>query len=256
MIRHALFMVSVLLFVSFCNAQNVSGPLNASVSGFGTSFAFGPAPISQGSFESELGSVYLSNSRYFPVVLTFAPFGEENDLSIMANVLDIETDASGHTATYFGDRAMVIFRQNILREESFSCTLAPAGTLFLRDTHGGALGGAVALRYVQGNNQFVGNINGMIPVAGTDADANYQVAVDYSRALSESGYVVFFGVQNIYIPGNASTFGIEQGVVLPFRDGQLEFAAEQFSPVSDIAWQFQVRVVVNWGRVVLDLGSL
>jgi hypothetical protein len=44
--------------------------------------------------------------------------------------------------------------------------------------------------------------------------------------------------------------GTEGGLVLPFRNGQVEFETAQLDLNVKPEWQFQTRVIVNWGKML------
>jgi hypothetical protein len=67
--------------------------------------------------------------------------------------------------------------------------------------------------------------------------------------IGERGYNIFAGLQHEITAGN-QTIGIEQGMTIPFRNGQVELATEQLTLNLDPAVQFQARVIVNWGKLL------
>jgi hypothetical protein len=43
----------------------------------------------------------------------------------------------------------------------------------------------------------------------------------------------------------------EEGLVLPFRNGQIEIETAQLNLNVKPEWQFQTRAIVNWGKIFL-----
>ena len=72
---------------------------------------------------------------------------------------------------------------------------------------------------------------------------------DYTRSIGERGYNIFAGLQHELTAGE-QTIGIEEGMTIPFRNGQVELATEQLTLNTDPAVQFQARVIVNWGKLL------
>jgi hypothetical protein len=224
-------------------------PLNATVSDFGTSFAFSP-PICAGCVETELGFLSLQDGRYAPAVLTVAPPWLHGDASVLVNVLDSEAP-QGHRSTHFGNRLDFAIRGKVLDRNGVSLTLVPWGTAFIRGIQGGRAG-AVALPLITfGNNQFVAefSLTGAVGVSAGNPRTDYVESFDYTRSIGARGYNVFAGLQH-EVTGGVQTIGIEQGMTIPFRNGQLELATEQLTLNTDPAVQFQARVIVNWGKLL------
>lgn len=222
---------------------NQSQPLNASVSDFGTSFIFSPPPISSGCVETELGFLSVEGGRFLPAAISIAPFDTHTDVSVLVNLLDSD---------HFGNRFDLVIRQQILEKGGFVLTIAPRGTIFDRTISGGRFGATLAAQYGKGKNLGVANFTftKAIGSAISNPKADYQGSFDYYRTLTEKGIAVFAGVQHEVATRSPQTISIEQGLVLPFRNGQFELATEQLDLDVRMAWQFQARVIVNWGRVI------
>jgi hypothetical protein len=73
-------------------------------------------------------------------------------------------------------------------------------------------------------------------------------AFDYFRTLDKKGTALFLGFQHEVTAGQ-QTAGTEEGVILPFRNGQVELETAQLDLNVKPEWQFQARVIVNWGSV-------
>jgi hypothetical protein len=71
---------------------------------------------------------------------------------------------------------------------------------------------------------------------------------DYFRTLQSRGTALFLGFQHEVTAG-AQTAGIEEGLILPFRNGQVELEAAQLDLNLNPEWEFQSRVIVNWGAL-------
>jgi len=226
-----------------------SQPLNAAVSDFGVSFAFSP-PICAGCVETELGFQSLADGRYAPAVITVAPSWLHGDASVMANAVDSEAPGP-RRITHFGNRLDFAIRSKVLDHNGMSITLAPWGAAFIRGIQGGRAGGVVLPQYSRGNNQFVAefSLTGAVGVSAGNPRVDYVEATDYTRALGRRGYAVFAGLQHEITAGE-QTVGIEQGMIVPFRNGQVELAAQELTLNTDPGMQFQARVIVNWGRVL------
>ncbi len=227
-------------------------PLNASVSNFGTTFVFSPQPICAGCLESELGYIsILDGGRYAPVTMTVAPFSTPTDFNVLANVLANE-EANGKRTTHFGNRFDFVVRQQLLRRGGFVLTLAPRGVVFTRDLEGGRAGATVAAQYGNGNNLGVINLTytAAAGCSSTNPKNEYQGSYDFYRILSERGYAFFLGFQHTGTTGNPHALGTELGIVVPFRNGQVELASQQLSLSTNPVWQFQARVTVNWGNLL------
>ncbi len=235
-----------------CHAQQQATspqPLNAAVSDFGVSFAFSP-PICAGCVETELGFLSLEDGRYAPAVITVAPSWLHGDASVLANVLDSEAPGS-RRITHFGNRLDFAVRSKVIDHNGLVLTLAPWGTAFIRGIQGGRAGAVVLPQYSRGNNQFVSefSLTGAVGVSAGNPRTDYVGAFDYTRAIGQRGYAFFAGLQHEFTAGE-QTIGIEQGMIVPFRNGQMEVAAQQLTLNIDPAVQFQARVIVNWGQVL------
>lgn len=234
-----------------CHAQPAtsSQPLNAAVSDFGVSFAFSP-PICAGCVETELGFLSLEDGRYAPAVVTIAPAWLHGDASVLANVLDSEAPGP-RRITHFGNRLDFAIRSKVLDHNGLVLTLAPWGTAFIRAIQGGRAGGVVLPQYTRGNNQFVAefSLTGAVGVSAGNPRTDYVGAFDYTRAVGQRGFAFFAGLQHEVTAGE-QTLGLEQGMIVPFRNGQVELAAQELTLNTDPAMQFQARAIVNWGRVL------
>lgn len=229
--------------------QAASQPLNGTVSGFGTSFVFNP-PVCPGCVETELGVLTLQDGRYIPAILTVAPPWGSLDASVLVNVLDSEAPHSAR-ATHFGNRVDFVIRQQVLSKANFVLTVAPIGTVFVRAGHGGRAGATIAPQYTWGKNQAVANFTwtGAIGVGAANPRSDYVTQFDYARTIQQRGSSWFVGFQQDDSAGS-ETMGIEEGLVLPFRNGQVELATQQLSLNTDPAVQVQARVIVNWGKLL------
>lgn len=239
------------VFAQQTSQASAPQPLNASVSDFGTSFVFSPPPICAGCVEAELGLLSLDSGRYLPAVLSVAPFPTHTDFSVLVNILDSGT-TSGKRTTHFGNRFDFVVRHQLLRRGGFVLTLAPRGVVFTRDLEGGRAGGTVGLAYGRGNNLGVINLTYTSAIGSSPANPknNYQGSFDYYRTLNPKGYAAFIGLQHETSTGNPQLVSTEGGIVIPFRNGQAELATEQLSLNTHPTWQFQARVIVNWGRII------
>lgn len=228
-----------------------SQPLNSSVSNFGTTFVFSPQPVCRGCVETELGFVSLDEARFLPVALSVSPLSPSTDFSVLVNVMDSQI-ADGKRTTHFGNRFDFVLRQRVLQRGGVVVTIAPRGVVFTRDLEGGRVGATVAAQYGRGRNLGVVNLTytGAIGGGAANPASNYQGSFDYYRTLSEKGVALFAGFLHEYSTGNSQTVGTEAGLVLPFRNGQVELASQQLGLNTDPAWQFQARVTVNWGKLL------
>jgi len=226
-----------------------SQPLNGTVSDFGTSFIFSPPPVCPGCVETELGLLSLSDGRYLPAVATVALPKGHTDVSVLLNVLDSES-AQNDRVTHFGNRLDFVVRQQVAAKGGFVMTLAPRGTIFIRGGDGGRAGATAAPQYSWGKNLAVMNITwtGGVGVSSGNPRNDYLTSFDYYRLLDQRGTSFFAGAQQEYTAGSQSA-DIEQGLVIPFRNGQVELATEQLDLNANIQVQFQARVIVNWGKV-------
>jgi hypothetical protein len=246
----------VLILGHACFAQqspqgSQSQPLNASISNFGTTFVFSSQPVCPGCVETELGLLLLDGGRLLPAALSIAPFSTNTDFSVLVNILDSQI-ANGERTAHFGNRFDFVVRQRVLQRGGVVVTIAPRGVVFTRDPVGGRIGGSVAAQYEKGKNLNVINLTytGAIGGPPTNPQNNYQGSFDYYRTLSEKGVAVFAGFQHECSTGNPQAIGTEEGLVLPFRNGQVELASQQLSLNTHPAWQFQARVTVNWGKLL------
>ncbi len=226
-----------------------SPPLNASVSDYGTTFIFSPPPICQECVETELGFGSVSGSREVPTVLSFAPFKSNTDISILVNLLDSES-AGGDRTTQFGSRFDFVIRQQVLQKGGFLLSLAPRGALFTRGG-GGRAGATAGPQYSRGNNLIAANFTwtGAIGVSAANPRSDYQGYADYFRTLDKRGAALFLGIAHELTAGQ-QTVGTEEGLVIPVRNGQVELETAQLDLNTQPQWQFQTRVIVNWGKIL------
>ena len=236
--------------VSFAQSSKPAPPLNADVSDFGTSYIFSPPPICSGCLETELGFLGVSASRQLATVITAAPFSSHTDFSALFNLLDSEKTGQDRT-TQFGNRMDFVIRQQVLAKGAFEFTVAPRGTVFLHGTDGGRIGGTAAAQLSHGKYLGALNLTLTRAVGNSSSDTlnDYVAAFDLYRTIGEKGAAWFAGFQHEYATDNGQTIGIEQGLVIPFRNGQVELAAEELTLNDSPAIQLQARAIVNWGRV-------
>lgn len=244
---------ALLVFAGLVCAQSPPAaspqPLNASVSDYGTTFIFSPPPICSKCMETELGFQSAGDGRYIPTVLTVAPFKTRTDLSVLANLVDSESPA-GERTTHFGNRFDFVLRQQTLARGGFELTMAPRGAAFVRGTDGGRAGATVAPQYALGKNLAAANFTwtGGIGASAANPRSDYVGAFDYFRALGSRGAAFFLGFQH-EDSGGAQTAGSEEGLVIPFRNGQVELETAQLDLNGKPQWQFQARAIVNWAGV-------
>jgi hypothetical protein len=223
-------------------------PLNATVSDFGTSFIFSPAPICAGCLETELGFNEVQGSRLLISAITFAPFATHTDFTILTNLLDGEP-----SATHFGDRLDFVMRQQILARDGWILTVAPRGTLSIRGDGTDRIGATGAIQYGKGANTEIVNVTVTHAIAGSDSSRwDRLISFDYYRSLGSKGTSFFLGAQyeSATTPIAVQSAGIEEGLVIPFHNGQVELATEQLNLNAHFALQVQVRVIVNWGSLI------
>ncbi|MGO9338794.1 MAG: hypothetical protein ACLPY1_14940 [Terracidiphilus sp.] len=225
-------------------------PLNATVSDYGTTFIFSPPPVCPKCVETELGFESVSGgSRTIPAVLSFAPFKTNTDISILVNLLDSES-AAGDRTIQFGNRFDFVIRQQVLQKGGFLLSLAPRGALFTRGG-GGRAGATAGPQYSKGNNLIAANFTwtGGIGRSSANPKSDYQGFADYFRTLDTRGAAVFLGFAHELTAGQ-QTVGTEEGLVIPFRNGQAEVETAQLDLNTQPQWQFQTRVIVNWGKIL------
>ena len=225
--------------------------LTASVSNFGTSFVFSPPPICAGCVESELGLLSVNNGQLLPAVLSFGPFATHTDFNVLVNVLDSQM-TNGRRTTHFGDRFDFVVRQQLLQRGGIVLTLAPRGAVLTRDGEGGRAGATVGVAYGKGKSLGVINLTDTARVGSSPDNPknDYQSAFDYYRTINPKGYAVFAGLLHEVATGNPQTVSIEEGLIIPFRNGQVELATQQLNVNVRVTWQFQARVTANWGRLL------
>jgi hypothetical protein len=224
-------------------------PLNASVSDFGTTFVFSPPPVCAKCVETELGFLD-QDGQYLPVVLSFAPFNSTTDFNVLVNAMDSET-VNNRRVTHFGNRFDFVIRQQAYSKGGFELTLAPRGTVFIRGGDGGRAGATAAPQYSWGKNLAVVNLTltAGVGVSPGNPRTDYVGCFDYWRTLDERGWAIFAGV-NHEVASGQQTVSTEQGLVIPFKNGQVELAMQQLDLNTSAEWQFQARVIVNWGKVL------
>jgi hypothetical protein len=225
-------------------------PLNASVSDYGTTFIFSPPPICSKCVETELGFESVTgDSRTLPTVLSIAPFKSNTDFSVLVNLLDSES-TGGDRTTRFGNRLDFVIRQQVMQKGSFLLSLAPRGALFTRGG-GGRAGATVAPQFSKGNNLIAANFtwSGAIGASSSNPRSDYQGFADYFRTLDKRGTAFFLGFAHEAAAGQ-QTVGTEEGLVIPFPNGQVELETAQLDLNTGPEWQFQARVIVNWGKIL------
>jgi hypothetical protein len=235
-----------------CGQQQPSAstqPLNASISDYGTTFIFSPPPICSKCLETEFGFQSVSDGLYLPMVITVAPFKTTTDFSVLVNLVDSESSGGSRTAQ-FGNRFDFVLRQQVLAKGGFTLVAAPRGTVFTRGVDGGRLGGTGAPQYSWGKNVAAANFTwtGGIGTGAANPASDYVDSFDYFRTLDKRGTAFFLGWQHEVTAGQ-QTAGIEEGLVLPFRNGQVELESAQLDLNVQPEWQFQARAIVNWGAV-------
>jgi hypothetical protein len=72
---------------------------------------------------------------------------------------------------------------------------------------------------------------------------------DYFRTLTGKGMAFFVGTQHEVTAGQ-QTITLEEGLIIPFRNGQVELANQQLTLNNGPEEQVQARVIVNWGKVL------
>ena len=242
--------------ISLCaiavSAQQASSPqpLNANVSDFGTTFVFSPPPVCPGCLETELGFQSIEDARFIPAIATWALPSGHTDLSVLVNLLDSESSQRDRL-TQFGNRFDFVVRQQILTRGGFELTLAPRGAIYVRGTDGGRLGAVLAPQYSWGNNLAILNLTWTagISISPANPRSDYLTSFDYYRTLQKRGTALFLGFQQELAAGVESA-NLEEGLVIPFRDGQVELEAGQLNLNTGFAAQFQARIIVNWGKLL------
>jgi len=223
-------------------------PLNASVSDFGTTYVFSPPPICAKCIETELGFLD-QHGQYLPAVVSFAPLPTQTDFNVLFNALDSESPGN-HRVTHFGNRFDFVVRQQAFAKGGFVLTLAPRGAVFIRGVDGGRAGATAAPQYTWGKNLAILNVTltAGVGVSAANPRTDYQTSFDYYHSLGTLGFAIFAGFNQELAAGQESA-NTEQGVVIPFRNGQVELATQQLDLNTSPAWQVQARVIVNWGKV-------
>jgi hypothetical protein len=249
-VRAASLLWLLVISSGMAHAQTASYPLNSSVSDFGTTYVFSPPPVCGGCVETELGFLHLGDENVVPSVVTFALPRGHTDISTLVNLLDSDT-VNGRRATRFGDRFDFVIRQQLWTKGGFTMTVAPRGAVYVRSTDGGRAGITLAPQYSRGRNLFVLNLTETagVGVSDTNPRSDFLVQADYFRTLEKRGTAVLFGYQQEQTAGTA-TASIEEGVVLPFRNGQVELSTQQINLNGTPQAQVQAKVIVNWGSVL------
>jgi len=224
-------------------------PLNASVSDYGTDFTISPPPICPKCLETELGFQSVSDGRYVPAVITVAPFNSKTDFTVLVNMLDSESPASDRT-THFGNRFDFVARQQVLAKGIFTLVLAPRGAVLMREADGGRAGLTAAPQLSWGHNLVVANLTwtGGIGVSAANPRSDFVDAYDYYRILNTKGTALFLGFQHELTAGQQAA-GTEEGLIIPIRNGQVELETAQLNLNVKPEYQFQARVIVNWGAL-------
>ena len=245
-------------FSSEIQAQQPASPqpLNSSVSDYGTTFIFSPAPICAQCVETESGFESVSGgSLLLPAVVSIAPFKTNTDLSVLVNLVDSES-AAGHRTTQFGNRFDFVVRQQVFAKGNFLLSVAPRGAVFTRSVEGGRAGAALAPQFSTGKNLLAANFawTGAIGASAANPRSDYQGFADYFRTLDSRGTGLFAGFAHEFTAGQ-QTVATEEGLILPFRNGQVEVETAQLDLNTKPQWQFQTRVTVNWGKVLSRTGK-
>jgi hypothetical protein len=141
-------------------------------------------------------------------------------------------------------------RQQVATKGNFALTLAPRGTIFVRGTDGGRAGLVAAGQDSWGKDQVIVNLiwTGGIGASASNPRSDYLTQFDYTRSLQERGTALFLGFQQEDF-GGAESVGTEVGIVIPFRNGQVELASQQLNLSTSPQVQFQANFIVNWGKV-------
>jgi hypothetical protein len=210
---------------------------------------FSPPPICPKCLETEFGFQSLSDGRYLPAVVTVAPFKTPTDFSVLVNLMDAESPGSDRV-THFGNRFDFVVRQQVAAKGGFTLVMAPRGTVFTRGVDGGRAGGTAAPQYSWGRNVAAANFTwtGGIGASAANPRSDYVGAFDYFRTLNKRGTAFFLGWQHEVTAGQ-QTAGTEEGLVIPFRNGQVELESAQLDLNVSPEWQFQARVIMNWGAI-------
>jgi hypothetical protein len=168
---------------------------------------------------------------------------------VLVNLLDSEFPGKDRT-TQFGSRFDFVARQQVFAKGDFTLVLAPRGTVFTRVADAGRAGATAAPQYAKGNNLAAANFTWTAGIGTSSANprSDYVGSFDYFRTLESRGTTLFLGFQHEVTAGQ-QTAGIEEGLILPFRNGQVELEAAQLDLNVDPEWEFQTRVIVNWGEL-------
>jgi len=182
-------------------------------------------------------------------VLTIA-LVPKTDFSVLLNLLDSES-ANHDRTTSFGNRVDLVLRCQAASRGGFELTVAPRGTILLRGIDGGRAGATVAPQFNWGRNLAILNLTwtGAVGVSAANPRSDYLTSFDFYRTLDNRGTALFAGAQQEYTAGN-NTIGTEQGLVIPFRNGQVEIETAQLQWNTSLEVQFQARVIVNWGKIL------
>ena len=158
--------------------------------------------------------------------------------------------SGGDRTTHFGNRFDFVARQQVLAKGGFTLVLAPRGTVFTRGVDGGRVGGTAAPQYSWGKNLAAANFSETAGISTSPANprSDYVGSFDYLRTLQPNGTAIFVGFQHEVTAGQQAA-GTEEGLVIPFHNGQVELETAQLDLNVNPEWQFQARVIVNWGAV-------
>lgn len=78
---------------------------------------------------------------------------------------------------------------------------------------------------------------------------DYQGAFDYAWSLTKSGAAVFAGIFHEIPAGSPQMFSVEQGFILPFKNGQVEFQVGELNLNTKPMWGFQTRIIANFQKI-------
>lgn len=168
---------------------------------------------------------------------------------MLVNLLDSAT-ANHSRSTHFGNSLNFVLRQKVYERAGFELTLAPQGTALIRGQDGGRMGATAAPQYAWGSNLAILNLTWTagINVSAANPRSQYLTSFDYYRTLQKRGTALFLGLQQ-QLSGGEQTMATEVGLVIPFRNGQVELETAQLNLNTGLEVQFQARVIVNWGQL-------
>ena len=215
--------VFVLLILCLIPRGLHSQALNGDISDIGTSFTFSANPICAKCVELEVGASVERGIKVQPEIVGTYGIGKIADV----------------TALISDNQVSVMGRLMLLNRNRFTITVAPMYSRITNVSNSSLLGGAVALSYEQNKNIYVFNALALQSTSGR-VDNNRLVSFNYFRTISNSGYALFAGLQR---DAALNISNVEQGVVIPFRHGQLEFEIEE-QDVGNPVFIGQVRFIV------------